>query len=570
MEAPRARLVARTNVRFLGTCLVLGLISCSRMQSEVGAVFDTGGGSGHARGGNSSSAAAGREGAADGPGGSGGTSAAAAPLPLGAPIYTRAERLTNSQFEHAAIAILGLPATTDLSSGLVATIGGMADFSNNERGLFADSAAVAAFEVAAEKAADLATGSSDSLRRLYAGADADGFVRQLGRRAFRRPLAEEEVTRYTGIFARGEELYGAGFASGAALVIRAMLESPSFLYRTELGAIGEPLSGYEIASKLSFWLLDTTPSDELLDDAAAGKLDDVKGLLAAARAMLEEPAAAEVMRTFHRELYRLDRLDGVEKVGVPGWSAFVNAEAKEASLLFFDRIFAEGLGVREILTSTRGFVGPRLAPLYGQKAPSGLEERELGQQRRGYFMQVPALMDGVSDEPATIGRAMSLARSALCLELPPPPPDTPPEPPPEPGQTNREQLASMTAACGGGCHENILNPLGFAFEGFDGMGVARELDQGHPVDASGSFGFESGQDSFADAAELMLKLANEERPYSCYGQKLASYGLQRDVLDDDQALITTLAAAAREGAVKDAVLALVADPSFRVRHEDLP
>ncbi|MES1188519.1 MAG: DUF1592 domain-containing protein [Myxococcales bacterium] len=539
------------------------------MRSEVGAVLDTGGGSTSKGGGNSVSAA-GSTGAAGTPSTAGGVTAAA---PAGSPIYTRAERLTNSQFAHAAIDILGLPAETDLQRDFDPPVLGTTDFSNNEHLLVTDPRAFTAFEAAAETAASLATGSSEALARLYAGTDADGFVRQLGHRAFRRPISDDEAERYAAIFARGEELYGAGFANGAALVIRAMLESPSFLYRTELGPVGEPLSDYEIASKLSFWLLDTTPSDALLEDAAAGKLGDADYLVSVASAMLEQPAATQVMRTFHRELYQVDLLDNVVKDSalVPDWTSDVNAEAKQASFSFFDRIFDDGLGLRDILTSTRGFLGPRLAPLYGQKAPSKLEERELGPQRKGYFSQVPLLLlAGRNDEPATIQRAVRLATRVLCLQLPPPPVSVPPSSPDaEPLQTNRQRLTSETNTCGGACHQT-LDPLGLAFEEFDGMGVARELDHGQPVDASGSFAFSSGMSSFADAAELMTKLADDDLPYACYGQKLASYGLQRDIVEDDQELIGSLAAASRAGSTKDAVLALVGDPSFRLREKDSP
>lgn len=565
MEASGFRLVTKTSEPFLGIILVLGLISCS-VQSEVGAVFDTGGGSSKSGGGNSSAAAAGTGGVGTTTNGTG-----LITTPRGSPIYTRAQRLTSSQFARAAVDILGLPATTDLQSGLVSPVLGTTDFSNNEHLLVADVTSVKAFEAAAEKAAELATTSAAALSRLYAGTDPAGFVQHLGRRAFRRPLTPDELARYTDLFARGEELYGAGFANGAALVIRGMLQSPSFLYRTELGPLGEPLSGYEIASKLSFWLLDTTPSDALLDDAAAGKLDDAEGLLAAASAMLEEPAAAAVMRRFHRELYQLDRLDSVFKVGIPSWSDALNSEAKEASLLFFDGIFNQGLGVRDILTSTRGFMGPKLAPLYGQRAPAQLEERELGAQRKGFFAQVPPLfLAGHNGAPASIQRGVSMALKVLCIELMAPPPEIPPLPEDQPGQTNREQLTAWMGGCGSACHDVAISPLGFAFEGFDGMGVARDTDQGKAVDASGSFSFSSGQDTFSDAAELMTKLAEDDMPYACYGRKLASYGLQRDIVESDGALIAKLTEGTRAGAIKDAVLALVVDASFRTRQKGSP
>jgi hypothetical protein len=443
-------------------------------------------------------------------------------------------------------------------------------FTNNEQALYMDERTTLAFENAAEKAAELATSSPEALARLYAGADAAGFVRELGRRAFRRPVSEDELARYTGIFARGEELYGAGFAQGAALVIRAMLQSPSFLYRSELGPVGEPLGAYEISAKLSFWLRDTTPSDALLDAAAAGELDEPIALVSTARAMLTEPPATAVMRDFHGQLYGLSHYDELTKVGVPEWNEAIPSEAKEASFRFFDRIFESNSGVREILTSTRGFVGPTLAPLYSQAVPSALEERELGPDRVGYFMQIPPLMlTGANAQPDSIRRGVMLLLKVLCARLPPPPGsfDVPQL---ESGRTNRERISATTDECGGACHKDVINPLGFAFEGFDGMGRPRDTDDGQPVDTGGSFEFSDGKSSFADARELMTKLAEDDRVYACYGQRLASYGLQRDLTADDTVLIDELAATARMSTLHELALALVQNPAFRVRSKDLP
>ncbi len=489
---------------------------------------------------------------------------------LGAAIYTRAQRLTNSQFQHAVIDILGLPATTNLEAGLVDPPANITTFDNNEQVLVMDQVATPAFEEAVEKAAALATESEAALARLYPAADAPGFVRHLGRRAFRRPLSSEEVTRFTKIFARGEELYGAGFAHGAALVIRAMLQSPSFLYRTELGPAGSPLGGYEVAAKLSFWLLDTTPSDALLDAAAAGELDDVERLVATARAMLEQPAASGMMRDFHGQLYRLTRFD--DPKGQPALEPSLAAEAKEASLRFFERLFEGGLGVRDIFTSTRGFVGPKLAPLYSQPAPAGLEERELGPARVGYFMQVPPLMHAFPDgEPNVFRRAINVVTQTTCAIVGSPvfDVDFPPIPALKPGQSNRQRLEEHTSSCGASCH-GFFDPLGFAFDGFDGMGAARDTDGGQPIDTSGTFPFSDGSRAFADAKELSLKLADDDHVYACYGLRLASYGLQRDLVTDDAVLIEDLAGAAREGTLKDLTLSLVRHPAFRLRHEDLP
>ena len=95
-----------------------------------------------------------------------------------------------------------------------------------------------------------------------------------------------------------------------------MLQSPHFLYRTELGAEGAPLDGYEVASKLSFWLLGTTPSDALLDAAGAGKLDTPEGAAEFATQMLDDRKRRAAMQEFHRELLHFDLYSTISKLGV--------------------------------------------------------------------------------------------------------------------------------------------------------------------------------------------------------------------------------------------------------------
>jgi hypothetical protein len=488
----------------------------------------------------------------------------AAPIALdGSPLYTRVQRLTNRQWERAVTDVLRLASATGWSPGLSTPIADDAvAFSNNEKALIVDQQAELDFESASESAAALATGSPDALAKLYPGTDASGFVRTVGRRAFRRPLTQDEEAKYAGVFALGEDLYGPGFANGAALVIRAMLQSPKFLYRSELGPAGAPLDGYEIASKLSFGLLGTTPSDELLDAAGAGALDASDGLEAAARAMLERPEAVEVMRDFHGQLYRLERYGDVDRATVP---ASTRAELASASYRFFDAVFTAGEGLRAILISTRYFVGPGLASNYElQPTPAGLEERALPASRIGYFMQVPFLLrDGRDDGPDTIARGNDLAEEVLCLDLPAHPGPVAPLPPLAAGQTNRARVEATTASCVG-CHQDI-NPLGFAFEGFDGLGRERALDNGLPVDPAGSYTAEGGARSFADARDLMRILADSGRAHTCYAKMLTGYALQRDLVEDDRPLLNDLAAVSREQSLKEMVLTLVRNPAFRSR-----
>jgi hypothetical protein len=162
----------------------------------------------------------------------------------------------------------------------------------------------------------------------------------------------------------------------------------------------------------------------------------------------------------------------------------------------------------------------------------------------------------------------------LCSPLGPPADVIPPLPAVRPGQTNRERVDEHTSACGAGCHNAIINPLGFAFENFDGMGqyrdTARNGNDMLPIDASGSFEFIDGEKSWNNAAELMALLAADPQTHVCYSKKLAGYGLQRDIVDADLPVLSRLASVSTTGSVKDLIVDLVQQDVFRVRAGGLP
>lgn len=509
--------------------------------------------------------------------GAGGTGFQARPMSLeGAPVYTRFMRLTNEQWENSVTDILRLSAPPGLAQGFEQPVAGATDFTNNEHVLQVSNQLWQSYQLASETVATQVTASPDALTRVYPGTDAAGFIQTLGRRAFRRPLTPEEQQRYQGIFDLGTTTSGNGsaFSKGAALVIRAMLQSPNFLYRTELGESGAPLSGYEVASKLSFWLRNTTPNDALLDAAAAGALDTPSGIAQYATQMLEEPTAVVVMREFHRQLLDIQRYDTISKIDTPAFDPSLNAEYKQSSFLFFDRIFSEGLGLRDILTTSMGFVGPGMAALYGQNATAGgFELRDLGPERLGYFAQVPYLsLHAFNNEPDSIHRGVTINLDILCADPGPALPDLPPIPALEPDQTNRERITELTGVCGATCHNAYINPVGFAFENFDGMGQKRELDNGKPVDTSGTYPFAEGSRSFSGASELMQLMADGRQAHACYAKKLAGYSLQRDMVESDLPLIDSLTEVSRNGAgsLKQVMVALSQSPAFYVRAGGTP
>ena len=287
-----------------------------------------------------------------------------------------------------------------------------------------------------------------------------------------------------------------------------------------------------------------------------------------ARTMLETPAALAVMRDFHGQLYHLDRDSGLDPARVP---ADVRAELWETSYRFFDAVFAGNEGVRAIMTSPRYFVGPALAGSYGvTPAPASIEERVLDSSRVGYFMQIPFLTatdDGV--QVNTMRRGLTVNRDVLCVDLPSPVSVPAPLPALMPGETNRQRIERVTASCGG-CHTDYIDPLGFAFEGFDEQGHARTTDNGGAVVTSASYPFVAGPRSFSDAKALMQSLVDDPQVHACYAKNLISYALQRDLVEADRPLLSQLPGAARDRSLKAMIVDLVRSPAFRVRAQGTP
>jgi len=497
----------------------------------------------------------------------------------GAPKYFRVIRLSNQQWANSVQTVLGLATPTDLAQNFRAPVSGNSDFDNNELFLDIDNSSWQNFQAAAEALADQVTASDATLAKAYSGKDAAGLITTLGRRAYRRPLTSAEQSKYMTLYNSGSTLSGSrsALAKGASLVIRALLQSPNFLFRTELGAVGQPLSGFEMAAKLSLWLKNTSPDDKLLDAAAGSTtLNTPDGAVEAAKTMLEDGAAAKIMRSFHGQFLHLDLFSTITKNMVPDFNQAIGPELTESSYLFFDKIFSKNLGVKDIFLSTSGFVGPNMAAVYGNgvTVPStGYTEQPLGDNRIGFFTQLPYPMYwGRNGGPDSIHRGVTLNVDVLCATLGPPSIVLPTLPERQPGQTNRDIVDLTTSGCGRACHNAMINPIGFAFEHYDGMGRYRTTEKDVTgaeltIDSSGTYTFTDGTKTYKDAGELMQAMANGQQAHACYAKKIASYGLQRDVVEADMPLLTALASPSMSNgsSVKQMILDLVKQDAFRTR-----
>jgi len=319
------------------------------------------------------------------------------------------------------------------------------------------------------------------------------FIRNFGKRVHRAPLSDADVATYEQIFTAE-----ASFADGAEAVTSAMLQSPYFLYRRELGvpdAAAYELTPYEIASDLSYFLTGSMPDAQLMSAADSGALSTAAGRDQQTDRLLQSPGGHLAVASFMNGWLGLPKLATVAKDdAIFKLTASLRRSMAEESRAFIDNIFFTQRGnLTDLFTSSRTFVNSELAAHYGlpnagamgtQVAPVTLTEsaRDFGILAHGSMMTAYA----TSAESSPVQRGKLVRVRLLCQELPPPPAnlDTMLKPPTQP-TTTRDHFSqhSSNDNCRY-CHTR-MDPIGFGFEHYDAFGRRREMDGGKPVDASG-------------------------------------------------------------------------------------
>jgi len=373
-----------------------------------------------------------------------------------------------------------------------------------------------------------------------ARACATEFVSTYGPRVFRSPLDAAGVSRLIAIFDVG---YGnSGYSRGLELVVQALLESPRFLYRPELGqpatagAASVPLQPHELASRLSFAFWNSGPDAELLAEAASGALATDAGIDAAAARLMADPRANDSFREFLYAWFGVGDLAHVVKdaAAFPAWQDTTAAAMDAQAAAFFDSIlFGENGTVSALFTAAHDAFAPaELAPLY-QSRPAGSP---------GGILTLPALLTVHSKptESFPIYRGVFVREQLLCQPLPPPPPDVPMPPQPEPGVSTRERFEQHSAlpACSG-CHQ-LIDPIGFAFENYDGIGYWREQEAGKAIDLSGALVNTDSDGPFVGVGELADKLAQSPQARACVARQWFRYVMERFEQEADGCTMTAL------------------------------
>lgn len=417
------------------------------------------------------------------------------------------------------------------------------------------------------------------------------FFSSLALRMYRRPLTAADkaglMPLYTLARAAAPTGLGLGFGDAIGFLIEAIVQSPEFLYHWEIEpgkASVDPLSpagstvvkmgGYELANRLSYFLWGSMPDQALFDAAAAGTLGDAPSLEIQARRMLKDAKASGMFADFFVDWLDIDTLASKpkDKVLYPSYGDPLAAAMAGEVQSFVSAIMTTGTGrFDEVMTGTSSFANAALASVYGLPGISGatLQPVALNPAQRAGLLTTAAFMSltGASDGSLPPRRGAVILKKLLCRTLPPPPAVIPDPQPVTPGLTTRQRFEQhSTNPCATACH-TLIDPLGFAFENYDGIGQYRKTDNALPVNSQVTLTLDGKSQTVADAPGLVMTLAGSDEAQSCFSRQWFRYALRRLDTNDDQASVDTATktfkAAARD--IRELLVGIATSRTFRYR-----
>lgn len=404
------------------------------------------------------------------------------------------------------------------------------------------------------------------------------FINSFGARAFRRPVSSSEQADLIALVS-GKDA-NPDFGASIGILVAAMVQSPGFLYRTELGEPGGnaavvQLTPYEVASELSYTYTATMPDAPLLAAAAAGALATPVQLEAQAKRLLAQPRAKAAVESFFAQWLQVARLNlSARSEGTDVLDSVTKQDMQAESRQFIDDVVFTTPGtVADLFLRDKTFLTPHLATFYGSTTSGSVTASSIG-RIPGVLGQggvLTAASQPTYASPTLRGRMLRMRM--LCGSVPAPPPGTPPLGESNGQQTLRQRLVAHAASANcAACHDQ-MDPLGFTLGKFDTIGRARAsgLENSLPVDTNGSVAANIGESgattAVADGAGLAAYLAASTQAQDCLVRHWSMYALGHLSWAQDGCTFASAASNSRaQGSTLAAVLiSLVHTPGFLQR-----
>jgi len=388
-------------------------------------------------------------------------------------------------------------------------------------------------------------GDTPSRRRIFVcyPANAAGeapcakqIVSTLARRAYRRPVTAADEKRIMSFYESASREYG--FEAGIEAAVQRILASPQFILRIEHDpspGVVHPVTDFELASRLSFFLWSSIPDDELLKVAADGGLKRPDTLDREVRRMLSSPKSFALVDNFAGQWLQLRNVRNVLPNSdlFPDFDDNLRQSFRRETEMFFDSIIREDRNVLDLLTADYSFINERLARHYGIPDIYGSHFRRVtitDPARRGLLGQGSILaITSHAERTSPVLRGKWGLENILGMPVPPPPPDVPPlkERTGEQPRTMREQMVEHRASpvCAS-CHK-VMDPIGFALENFDAVGSWRSRESGLEIDASGELADGTKVNGVVELRQALTR--DPELFVGTFTEKLLTYALGRGI-----------------------------------------
>jgi hypothetical protein len=407
------------------------------------------------------------------------------------------------------------------------------------------------------------------------------FLGTFAARAFRRPVASDEVSDLMAVYNVGKTT---SFTNGVKRALEAMLGSPSFMYRRELGAAndkgGLSLTSHELASELSFLLSDAPPDAELSKAAESGGLDKDEEVARQVERLIAKREVQDALSSTLISSWGLSNLFGTAKDPklFPEYTPALQAAMyRETELFVRDVLWDRKAPLPELLTAKKGFVNKPLAAIYGVPYTGKTDEFvevALPAQRAGLLTQASVMATlARTDTTSVVARGLFVRGALLCLSKLPGPPEslsTEIQDLLKADMTERQraEVRGMNGKCSG-CHVGI-DPFGLLLEQYDPLGKFRTTLKNMTIDPSSDVSAGSFSGEYKDPIAFAQAAAESPEFNACMSRQLLAYATQDEDLKASDCQVSALADTMEPMTMPELIKAVAASPALRLRKKEAP
>jgi hypothetical protein len=406
------------------------------------------------------------------------------------------------------------------------------------------------------------------------------IIDKIGPQAYRHPLAATERQELQTLFDAGVQ--EKDFATGVEWFLTGVLQSPDFLYQLSKLQAGEQagqllaLPPYELASRLSYFIWDSTPDDALYAAASTSELSDSGHLGTQLDRMLKDPKFVRGITGFYTSWLNLGAFREVARDDT-GFSTDIVSALQKSLLMSATQLYqgSTPANIAALFSGSTYYLNGPLRSFYGLAGTdAAFAPTDMANEERSGILTHPALMALLArpDQSNPISRGLFIRRIIMCQDLPPPPTNVviPPLPPVAAGLSTRDRLDQHTKAplCAS-CH-TLIDPPGFALENFDQVGRHRSMDSGKTTDTSGTMSTAGDLNGdFAKGSDLLGRIAQSQDVKGCFAQKYFEYAVSRLAATDDACSVDHLKKGfVPSGDLQALVVSIANTDSFRFRKSE--